>query len=87
MTTPTSHALFDLESPIRDLDNLASLTMQWAQARTFYLPDELEDEVTNQLRTREVDHLQFAIAEIASKARELKDALYKAFDAAKGGAS
>ena len=56
MTAPTSHALFDLESPIRDLDNLASLTMQWAQARTFYLPDALEDEVTNQLRAREVDH-------------------------------
>ena len=72
-------------SPIRDLDNLASLTMQWALERTFYRPDALEDEVTNQLHAREVDHLLFAIAEIASKGRELKDTLGKAFDAAKGG--
>ena len=64
MTATTSHDLFDLESPIRDLDNLASLTMQWALERTFHRPDSTEDDVTNQLRAREVDHLLFALAAI-----------------------
>ena len=74
------NAFFDLEGPLRDLDNMASLTMQWSLDHIVHHEDTAEDAATNRFRSRQIDHVLFAITEIASKAESLSQTFDAAFD-------
>jgi hypothetical protein len=75
------NAFFDLEDPLRDLDNLASMTMQWSCDHiAYHFDDAFEDDATNRLRRRQIDHVLFAITEIAQKAESLRETFNAAFD-------
>ena len=74
------NAFFDLESPLRDLSNMVSLTMQWSLDHIVYHEDTAEDDATNRFRSRQIDHLLFAVTEIARKAEGLRETFNAAFD-------
>ena len=56
------------------------MTRQWSLDHIVYHEDTAEDDATNRFRSRQIDHLLFAIVEIARKAESLSQTFDAAFD-------